>query len=84
MAHYPKREVMDSLQLGQIGGQFVFARYDRPYDDDPHTTAVGPVTIDIVEPYKTVHLHVGRRRDRRPRPDASPPARARTGCGAAP
>ncbi len=44
MAHYPKREVMDSLQLGQIDGNWVFGRYDRPYGDDPHTTKVGPVT----------------------------------------
>jgi hypothetical protein len=49
MAHYPKREVMDSLQMGKIGGQFVFARYERPYGDDPHTPAVGPVTINIVD-----------------------------------
>jgi hypothetical protein len=56
MAHFPKRRVMDSLQLGRIDGNFVFGRYERPYGDDPHTTAVGPVTIDIVEPYKTVRL----------------------------
>jgi hypothetical protein len=56
MAHYPARREMDSLQLGQIDGQFVFARYARPYGDDPHTTAVGPVTIEIVEPYKTIRL----------------------------
>ena len=42
MAHYPKREVMDSLQMGQIDGNFVFARYERPYGDDPHTPAWGP------------------------------------------
>ena len=59
MAHYPRREAMDSLQMGQIDGQFVFARYERPYGDDPHATAVGPVTIEIVEPYKTVRLKAG-------------------------
>jgi hypothetical protein len=56
MAHYPARREMDSLQLGQIDGQFVFGRYSRPYGDDPHTPKVGPVSIDIVEPYKTIRL----------------------------
>ena len=58
MAHYPKRELMDSLQLGRIGGQQIFAHHSRPYDGDPHTTVVGPVRIDVVEPFKTVRLNV--------------------------
>jgi hypothetical protein len=58
LAHYPKRGVMDSLQLGRLGDQPAVAHHSRPYDGDPHTMAVGPVTIDIVEPYKTVQLHV--------------------------
>lgn len=57
MAHFPKRQIMDSVQLGQIGGRFIFARYERPYGEDPHTTIIAPVTVDIVEPYKTVRLH---------------------------
>jgi hypothetical protein len=58
MAHFPKREEMDSLQLGRIGGQQVFARHVRPYDGDPHTTVVGPAAIEIVEPYETAKLRV--------------------------
>jgi len=58
MAHFPAREQMDALQLGRIGGQQIFAQHVRPYDGDPHTTKIGPVTIDIVEPYKTVKLAV--------------------------
>lgn len=58
MAHFPRREEMDALQLGMVGGQRIFARHVRPYDGDPHTMAVGPVRIDIVEPYKVVKLHV--------------------------
>lgn len=58
LAHFPKREIMDSLQLGRIDGQQIFAHHTRPYDGDPHTMAVGPVRIDIVEPYKTVKLDV--------------------------
>ncbi len=58
MAHFPKSEEMDSLQLGRVGGQLIMARHARPYDGDPHTTVVGPVTIDVVEPYRTVKLTV--------------------------
>jgi hypothetical protein len=58
MATYPQRETLDSLQMGQIDGSYIFARHERAYGDDPHTTIVGPVQIDIVEPYKTVRLHV--------------------------
>ncbi len=41
-----------------------------PYDGDPHTMAVGPVTVEIVEPFKTVTLHVvdDPAAPRRPRP----------------
>lgn len=59
MATYPQRDRMDALQLGQIDGTFIFARHERPFDGDPHTTAVGPVQIDIVEPYQEIRLHVG-------------------------
>src|SRR4051812_23623620 len=58
MAHFPKRGVMDSLQLGRIDGAMTAAHHERPYDGDPHTMAVGPVRIDITEPFKTVELHV--------------------------
>ncbi|MBI3782696.1 MAG: hypothetical protein HY270_04770, partial [Deltaproteobacteria bacterium] len=58
MAHFPRREEMDALQLGRIGEQRIFARHVRAYGNDPHTTVVGPVSIQIVEPYKTVKLRV--------------------------
>jgi hypothetical protein len=58
VAHFPKREEMDVLQLGRIDGQFVFARHVRPYDGDPHNMVVGPARFEIVEPYKTVELYV--------------------------
>ena len=58
MAHFPRREEMDALQLGRVGEQRIFARHVRPYDGDPHTPVVGPVSIDFVEPYKTVKLKV--------------------------
>lgn len=58
MAHFPKRREMDALQLGRVGGQLIFGRHARPYGDDPHTTAVGPASVEIVEPYETVRLRV--------------------------
>jgi len=58
MAHFPARRVMDSLQLGRIGQTPAIARHERPYAGDPHTMTVGPVSIDIAEPFRTVHLHV--------------------------
>lgn len=56
MAQYPKREILDSLQMGTIGTDMILERHERPYDGDPHTLTVGPVSIDIVEPYKKVRL----------------------------
>jgi len=58
LAVFPERAEMDSLQLGRVGGQPTMARHARAFDGDPHTMAVGPVRIDIVEPYRTVRLHV--------------------------
>ena len=56
MAHYPRREDMDALELGRIDGQRIFSHHVRPYGNDPHTTVVGPIAVTIVEPYKTVRL----------------------------
>jgi hypothetical protein len=58
MAHFPKREEMDALQLGRHDDQLIFAQHARPYDGDPHTMVVEPVSIEIVEPYRTVTLKV--------------------------
>jgi hypothetical protein len=58
MAHFPKRRVVDSLQLGRIADEPTIGHHERPSGSDPHAMSVGPVTIDIAEPYRTVHLHV--------------------------
>lgn len=58
LAHFPAREEMDSLQMCRLDGKLVMARHARPYAGDPHTMAVGPVRIDITEPFKTVRLFV--------------------------
>ena len=58
MATFPAKEELDALQLGRIGDTPTMGRHHRPYDGDPHTLAVGPVKIDMVEPFKTVKLDV--------------------------
>ncbi len=56
MATYPAAEKLDSYQMGRIAGNFVFALHERPYDGDPHTTAIEPVSIEIEKPFERVHL----------------------------
>jgi hypothetical protein len=58
LAHFPKREQMDSLQLGRVGGMPAVAHHARDYDGDPHTMRVGPVSVDIAEPFKRIELAV--------------------------
>ncbi|MGH9093550.1 MAG: hypothetical protein ACRDXE_00130, partial [Acidimicrobiales bacterium] len=58
LAHFPARREMDSLQLGRVGTSATMARHARPYGDDPHTMAVGPVRIEVAEPFRRVELHV--------------------------
>ncbi|HZU73518.1 MAG TPA: hypothetical protein VE990_12180 [Acidimicrobiales bacterium] len=58
MAHFPARGEMDALQLGRVDGQFFYGRHQRPYGDDPHTTVVGPASVEIERPYRSVHLKV--------------------------
>lgn len=58
MASFPARGELDALQLGTVGGVSTMARHARPAGNDPHTFAVGPVRIDIVEAYTTVRLRI--------------------------
>jgi hypothetical protein len=58
MAHFPARRELDALQLGMVGGSPTMARHARPAGNDPHTFVAGPVQIDIVEPFRSVRLHV--------------------------
>ena len=58
MAHYPARGEMDSLQLGTVGGRPMIARHDRPAGDTPHQLEVGPVHVEVVEPFRKLALRV--------------------------
>ena len=56
MASYPQREMLDSLQMGRVGGVPVLGHQGRPYDGDPHTTEVGGARVTIVEPYEEIAI----------------------------
>ena len=56
MAHYPAREVMDSIQMGRIDGKSVLGAQSRPYDGDPHTTEVPGARVEVVRPWEEVRL----------------------------
>src|SRR5439155_18268829 len=46
MATFPQREVMDSLQMGRVGGESVMGYQARPFGGDPHTPDVGAARVD--------------------------------------
>ena len=56
LAHFPAHNEMDSLQLGRVGSSPIMARHSRTTAADPNNWNVGPVSIDIVEPKKKIHL----------------------------
>ena len=56
LAHFAARQEMDSLQLGRVGSSSIMARHARKVDGDQDDFRVGPITIDIAEPLKRIHL----------------------------
>lgn len=58
LAHFPARQIMDSLVMGRAGGRQLFRRYERPYDGDPHTTTVGPAHVKVDDPYEQLTVSV--------------------------
>jgi hypothetical protein len=56
MAHFPARQIMDSLQMGRVGGEQLLGALSRPYDGDPHTTDVGGARVEVVRPFEELHL----------------------------
>lgn len=56
MATYPQREQMDSLQMGRVGGAPVLGHHIRDHAGDPHTTEVGPIRVEVVQPYEELRL----------------------------
>lgn len=58
MATYPARRSLDALVLGRIGGEPVFHYHQRESAGDPHTTSVGPVSVEVVSPFEEVRVRV--------------------------
>jgi hypothetical protein len=56
LARYPSRGLMDSLQMGRIAGEPVLGRLSRPLADDPHTTAIPGVSVEVIEPFEELRL----------------------------
>ncbi len=56
MATFPHREVMDSLQMGRVGGESVMGFQARPFNGDPHTADVGGARVVVVKPYEELHI----------------------------
>lgn len=57
-ATYPQRQVMDAIVLGRVDGKPLFHYVDRPWDDDPHTTVVGPVRVVIDVPFEQLRVEI--------------------------
>ena len=58
MATHPQQQKLDCYQMGRIRGKQIFALHERAYGDDPHATRVGPVAVEIVEPFERIQLAV--------------------------
>jgi hypothetical protein len=58
MGQYPVTQTLDSLEFGYIDAQRLVAHFSRPYGDDPQRSTVGPVSVEIVEPYRELRLRV--------------------------
>lgn len=56
MATFPLRGIMDSLQMGNIGGTKVLAHSERPHAGDPHTMTTPAARIEVVTPFEELHL----------------------------
>lgn len=58
LATYPARHLLDALVLGRVDGTPLFAYHQRPAAGDPHTPTVGPVSVDVVEPFRELRVKV--------------------------
>ncbi|MBI4932409.1 MAG: hypothetical protein HY828_00940 [Actinobacteria bacterium] len=56
MATFPQRQIMDSLQMGRVGGTRILGHQQRPFDGDPHTPDVGAARVEIVKPFEEIRL----------------------------
>lgn len=56
-ALHPARQLMDSIQMGRVGGEQVLGVLQRSTDDgDPHTTEVPGARVEVIRPLEELHL----------------------------
>lgn len=55
-ARYPGRGTLDSLQMGQVGGEQILGHLGRDAGDQPHTSHLPGIEIDVITPWKEVRL----------------------------
>ncbi len=56
MARYPASGVVDSLQMGRVGGERILGRLERSFGDDPHGSHVDGAYVKVIEPFETIRL----------------------------
>ena len=58
MARYPARGVVDSIQMGRVDGVPLLGVLQRPGGDDPHTTELPGVRVEVIRPFEELRLQV--------------------------
>lgn len=58
MSSRPSHDLLDSYLMGHVDGEAFFSRWSRPVNAAPERTEVGPVSVQILEPYRRVRLRV--------------------------
>jgi hypothetical protein len=56
MALHPNRRLIDSIQMGRIGGEPILGVLGRSSDDDPHTTSVAGARVEVVRAFEEIRL----------------------------
>ena len=80
MAHYPARELMDSLQMGRVGGEQILGAAEPALRRRPAHHRVPGARVEVVRPWEELHLwadpDVSRHRPRPHVPGPHPALRA--------
>lgn len=56
MARYPSRKIMDSIQMGRVGGTRLASLLSGSFGDDPHTTELQGARVEVVRPFEEIRI----------------------------
>jgi hypothetical protein len=56
MALHPNRQLMDSIQMGRIGGEQILGVLSRSTKSDPQTTRVPGASVEVVRAFEQIRL----------------------------